>query len=73
MATPGRDLVLFEPLQNGVGLITLNNPEWLNAYTKEMGQQYFDILDRLAVDGSVRAVVVTGAGKAFCAGADTSH
>lgn len=34
MATPGRDLVLFEPLQNGVGLITLNNPEWLNAYTK---------------------------------------
>jgi len=38
-----------------------------------MGQQYFDILDRLAVDGSVRAVVVTGAGKAFCAGADTSH
>ena len=56
----------------GVAVLTLNRPEHLNAYTAEMGA----LLSRayLACDGDddVRAIVVTGAGRAFCAGADFS-
>jgi enoyl-CoA hydratase/carnithine racemase len=56
----------------GVAVVTLNRPEQLNAYTAEMGtllsRAYRDCDD----DDDVRAIVVTGAGRAFCAGADFS-
>jgi enoyl-CoA hydratase/carnithine racemase len=48
----------------------LNRPERLNAWTGEMGTAYFDALDRAAADPEVRVIVVTGAGRGFCAGAD---
>ena len=54
----------------GVALVTLNRPDRLNAVTREMGQLYGDALDRAGADPDVRAVVVTGAGRGFCAGAD---
>jgi enoyl-CoA hydratase/carnithine racemase len=50
--------------------ITLNRPEKLNAFTARMASELIDALDRADADDDVRAVVVTGAGRAFCAGAD---
>jgi enoyl-CoA hydratase/carnithine racemase len=50
--------------------VTLNRPERLNAWTATMGQELRDAFDRADADDEVRAVVVTGAGRGFCAGAD---
>jgi len=61
--------VLYEET-DGVALITLNRPERLNAWTGELGAQYFDSLDRASASSDVRSIVVTGAGRGFCAGAD---
>jgi enoyl-CoA hydratase/carnithine racemase len=57
-------------IEDRVALLTLNRPERLNAWTAEMEQAYFDHLQRCALDEDVRAIVVTGAGRGFCAGAD---
>jgi enoyl-CoA hydratase/carnithine racemase len=51
-------------------LLTLNRPTRLNAWTDELEERYFDELDRGESDPEVRAIVVTGAGRGFCAGAD---
>ena len=56
----------------GVATITLNRPDRLNAWTREMGEGWSSSLRQAAADPEVRAVVVTGAGKGFCAGADIS-
>ena len=53
-----------------VATLTLNRPERLNAYTPEMGVELFGLLAELDRDDAVRAIVITGAGRAFCAGAD---
>ena len=50
--------------------ITLDRPERLNAWTETMGRELIAALDRADADDEVRAVVVTGAGRGFCAGAD---
>lgn len=55
-----------------VATITLNRPEQLNAYTPQMGAELLDALDRVDADDDVRVLVLTGAGRAFCAGADVS-
>ncbi len=57
---------------DGVLLLTLNRPEQLNAFTVEMANELVDAFTRASDDDAVRAVVVTGAGKAFCAGMDLS-
>ncbi|MBV9512099.1 MAG: enoyl-CoA hydratase/isomerase family protein [Caulobacteraceae bacterium] len=57
-------------LDRGVALVTLNRPERLNAVDREMGPQFDKVMAGLAVDPAVRVVVLTGAGQAFCAGAD---
>jgi enoyl-CoA hydratase/carnithine racemase len=57
-------------LSNQVLTITLNRPERLNAWTATMGQELRAALDWADTDDEVRAVVVTGAGRGFCAGAD---
>lgn len=54
----------------GIAQITLNRPAKLNAMTSELVQGLHDALDQLAVDASVRVVVLTGAGRGFCAGLD---
>lgn len=54
----------------GVALVTLVNPERRNALTPAMATELIQVLDVLDADTSVGAVVITGAGKGFCAGAD---
>src|SRR4051794_40927720 len=56
----------------GVATITLQRPEKLNAFTGKMMHELLDAFDRVDNDDAVRAVIVTGAGRAFCAGADLS-
>jgi nitric-oxide synthase, bacterial len=53
-----------------VRILTFNRPDRLNAWTPQMGTRYFDLLDEADQDPSVRVIVVTGAGRGFCAGAD---
>jgi enoyl-CoA hydratase/carnithine racemase len=55
-----------------VATITLNRPEKLNAFTPTMARELIAAFDRVDADDDVRAVVVTGAGRGFCAGADLS-
>lgn len=62
--------VLIEHRDPGIALITLNRPERLNAWTAEMGKRYFELLEQSAADPAVKVIVVTGAGRGFCAGAD---
>lgn len=61
--------ILYE-VSDGVALVTLNRPEKLNAMTAQMGAEMGDAMAEADADDAVRAVVVTGAGRAFCAGAD---
>src|SRR4051812_35036259 len=63
------EVVLFE-VGDGVARVTLNRPDRLNAWTGEMERAYFGALDECARREDVRAIVVTGAGRGFCAGAD---
>ncbi len=55
---------------DGVATLTLNRPEKMNAFTGQMCRELLDVLDRVDEDDEVRALIVTGAGRAFCAGAD---
>lgn len=55
-----------------VATITLNRPDKLNAFTTRMRDELIEAFDRTDADDAVRAVIVTGAGRAFCAGADLS-
>jgi enoyl-CoA hydratase/carnithine racemase len=57
-------------MRGSVLLLTLNRPEKLNAWGRAMEERYFDLLDEAQRDGDVRAIVVTGAGRGFCVGAD---
>jgi enoyl-CoA hydratase/carnithine racemase len=57
-------------LADGVLTITLNRPERLNAWTAQMGHELRAAFDQSDADDDVRAVIVTGAGRGFCAGAD---
>src|SRR5882724_8947479 len=57
---------------DGILTITLNRPEKLNAFTGRMMNELIDAFERADVDDAIRVVIVTGAGRAFCAGADLS-
>jgi enoyl-CoA hydratase/carnithine racemase len=63
------ELVLYA-VEGGIAMLTLNRPDRGNGWTGTMGQLYFSLLDRAARDPGVRAIVVTGAGRAFCVGGD---
>jgi 2-(1,2-epoxy-1,2-dihydrophenyl)acetyl-CoA isomerase len=62
--------VLLEAKHEGIGTLVMNRPDRLNALNNELSVALNEALGRLAVDESVRVVVITGAGRAFCAGGD---
>jgi enoyl-CoA hydratase len=68
--TPEEDEVLVDWGRPGVALVTLNRPERLNALTSSMFDQLLGVFERLGRDETCRVIVVTGAGRGFCAGDD---
>jgi enoyl-CoA hydratase/carnithine racemase len=62
--------VVLKDVQDGVAVLTLNRPDRLNAWTQELERDYFAALGECADSPEVRVIVVTGAGRGFCAGAD---
>jgi enoyl-CoA hydratase/carnithine racemase len=63
------ETITFEN-RSGIGIVTLNRPERLNAISQQMIDELNPLLDEIERDDSVRAVVLTGAGRAFCSGFD---
>src|SRR5260221_10068613 len=59
-------------IDNGILLLTLDRPEQLNTFTGAMMNELVDVFTLVNEDDAVRVVVVTGAGRAFCAGSDLS-
>lgn len=57
-------------LEGGILTVTLNRPERMNAFTVTMAEELVDVFGQASEDDAVRAIVVTGAGRAFCAGTD---
>ncbi|MEY4016855.1 MAG: hypothetical protein RLZZ189_652 [Pseudomonadota bacterium] len=64
--------VLFE-VRGAVALVTLNRPQALNSFTRQMHHDLWAALDMAEADSKIRALVITGAGRGFCAGADLSE
>ena len=62
-------MIQFEIIE-GVGKITLNRPDKYHAFVREMALQLQDVLDKFNDEKSVRAILITATGKAFCAGQD---
>jgi enoyl-CoA hydratase/carnithine racemase len=60
-------------VRDGVAVLTLSRPDRLNAFTPRMASEVINAADRVDADDSVRGVVVTGEGRAFCAGADLAR
>ncbi|MBM4406658.1 MAG: enoyl-CoA hydratase/isomerase family protein [Chloroflexi bacterium] len=72
--SPEEDTVTYETItydrRDGIGLLTLNRPERLNALNSAMRREVKEVLTSVNDDAEVRVLVITGAGEAFCAGAD---
>jgi enoyl-CoA hydratase/carnithine racemase len=65
----GYEQVLYE-VEGGIGTVTLNRPDKLNAFTGTMGEELWDAFNCALRDPAVRVILFTGAGRAFCAGVD---
>src|SRR6185369_16334914 len=68
---PTFETILYD-VEDGIATITLNRPDKLNAFTTQMMVDMIAAFDATDADDAVKAVIVTGAGRAFCAGADLS-
>ncbi|WP_420448518.1 enoyl-CoA hydratase/isomerase family protein [Candidatus Palauibacter sp.] len=64
---------VLRDVSDGVGTLTLNRPDKLNAFIGEMRSEIAEGIEALAADDAVRAVIITGTGRAFCAGADVKY
>jgi len=64
------ETVFYEPVGDGVALVTLNRPDRANGVVPEMARDLLQALTELEADPAVRVLVLTGAGRQFCAGAD---
>ncbi|WP_416898243.1 MAG: crotonase/enoyl-CoA hydratase family protein [Minwuia sp.] len=64
--------ILYD-VEDNILTITLNRPEKLNAFTEQMRTEVMDALDRADADDEVKAIIFTGAGRGYCAGADLSR
>ena len=65
------EAIIYE-VENNILTITLNRPEKLNAFNAQMSSEIINALDRADADDNVKAIIFTGQGRAFCAGADLS-
>lgn len=63
------EAILYD-VRDRIATITLNRPDRLNAWTRQMAGELRDAMHKAAADGGVRAILLTGAGRGFCAGAD---
>lgn len=66
------DTPILYAIENGVATLTFNRPDKLNALTPDMLSRFFALVDDAAADPAVRVIVLTGAGRGFCAGLDLS-
>jgi 2-(1,2-epoxy-1,2-dihydrophenyl)acetyl-CoA isomerase len=64
---------VLSSIENGIGTLTLNRPDSFNSISIAMLEVLIEKLDALLNDGNVQAIILTGAGKAFCAGADQAE
>ncbi len=71
MPSPDFETLIYA-VEDGVATVTLNRPEKLNAFTSRMMAELIAVFDLTDADDEVGAVIVTGSGRAFCAGADLS-
>jgi enoyl-CoA hydratase len=62
--------ITYENPMDGVGLITLNRPKRLNAINLDMLEELHGLFQRISTDEAVRVIIITGAGRGFCSGAD---
>ena len=69
----GRPRYVAYEKREGVAVVTLGRPEKLNALSREVLEDLLEVLEAISRDPEVRAVVIAGSGKAFCAGADVSE
>lgn len=70
--TAAEPAVLVEQ-DSAVAILTLNRPQTLNSFTRQMHHELWAALDQVEANPAIRALVLTGAGRAFCAGADLSE
>ena len=71
-STTAEPTVLFAH-EGPIAVLTLNRPASLNSFTRQMHRDLWAALDQIEADKSIRALVLTGAGRGFCAGADLSE
>ena len=71
MTVPTFETLLYS-VEDGIATVTLNRPDKLNAFNTQMRDDLIAVFDSTDADDAVRAVIITGAGRAFCAGADLS-
>ncbi|PKN35987.1 MAG: enoyl-CoA hydratase [Deltaproteobacteria bacterium HGW-Deltaproteobacteria-19] len=64
------ETLLFEEIEPGVGLVTLNRPKQLNAISGEMLDEFNELFAILSKDDAIRVLIITGAGRGFCSGAN---
>src|ERR1700691_1174109 len=64
------ETIFYEPVADGVATLTLNRPEHANAVVPEMARDLLTALSALEDDQKIRVLILTGAGRQFCAGAD---
>ena len=72
MNAPSAGATVLYEARGPVALLTLNRPEALNSFTRQMHRDLWAALDVAEADPAIRAAVITGAGRGFCAGADIS-
>jgi 2-(1,2-epoxy-1,2-dihydrophenyl)acetyl-CoA isomerase len=70
--TTATTTVLYQE-QGAVAILTLNRPDALNSFTRQMHEELWVAFDRAQANPAIRALVITGAGRAFCAGADLAE
>ena len=73
MSTNSKYTEIIYEVSYNIATVTLHRPDKMNAFTGVMMNELLQVFDEIDADDNVRAVIVTGSGRAFCAGADLSH